>query len=353
MPKILLFGAGSLGIPYAYVLSKAIGQDNVTAVCRSNYAEASRSGFTIHSKLWGDNLHFQPRVARSVAEAVEPSSAADGAEKPVFDYVVVATKALPTSPSIAELIGPAVTQAKTGIVLIQNGIAIEEAYARRYPANPILSAVAYFPATQVSPAVVQHREIETLHVGTYPAEAPAAHKEAAKGFVDLLTRGGATGKLREDVQRERWGKLLVNGVWNPTCALTRLRDRQFIEAGRSLDLEGANASGSGSGSGNAGMGDGLAFVKEVMMEIAAIAQACGYADVNEELVDFQINRAAVRDLPGVQPSMLTDAFEGRSMEVDAIVGNAVRLARKKGVPVPMLKTIYLLANGLSESFAKK
>ncbi|KAI0901807.1 6-phosphogluconate dehydrogenase C-terminal domain-like protein [Annulohypoxylon nitens] len=341
MPQILLFGAGSLGIPYAWVLSKAIGQDNVTAVCRSNYDEASRNGFTIHSKLWGDNLHFKPRVAKTITEAVENAVGEGEGEKTVFDYVVIAAKALPTSPSTAELIGPAVTNGKTGIVLIQNGIAIEDEYARLYPENPILSTVAYFPATQISPGVIQHREIETLHVGTYPASAPIAHKESAEKFVDLLTRGGATGKLHDDVQRERWGKLLVNGVWNPTCALTRLRDRQFIDANRDLDL------------GGSGKGDGLDFIKEVMMEIAAVAQAYGYADVNEELVDFQIGRAAVRDLPGVQPSMLVDVFEGRSFEVDAIVGNAVKLAKKKGVPTPMLKTIYLLANGLSESFAKK
>ncbi|KAI1094588.1 6-phosphogluconate dehydrogenase C-terminal domain-like protein [Rostrohypoxylon terebratum] len=345
MPQILLFGAGSLGIPYAWVLSKAVGQDNVTAVCRSNYDEASRNGFTIHSKLWGDNLHFKPRVARTITEAVDNVAGQSEGGKPVFDYVVIAAKAIPTSPSTAELIGPAVTKGKTGIVLIQNGIAIEDEYATRYPDNPILSTVAYFPATQVSPGVIQHREIETLHVGTYPASAPAAHKESAERFVELLTRGGATGKLHDDVQGERWGKLLVNGVWNPTCALTRLRDRQFIDANRDLEL-GLDGSGSGKG-------DGLGFVKEVMLEIAAVAQAYGYADVNEELVDFQISRAAVRDLPGVQPSMLTDVFEGRSFEVDAIVGNAVRLARKKGVPTPMLKTIYLLANGLNESFAKK
>ncbi|KAI1454980.1 6-phosphogluconate dehydrogenase C-terminal domain-like protein [Annulohypoxylon moriforme] len=346
MPKILLFGAGSLGVPYAWVLSNAIGQDNVTTICRSNYAEASRNGFTIHSGLWGNNLHFQPRVAKSVADAVEHATGkTESEEKPVFDYVVIAAKALPTTPSIAEVVGPAVTKGRTGIVLIQNGIVIEEEYAKMYPDNPILSTVAYFPATQVSPGVVHHKELEVLHVGTYPAEAPAAHKDSAKAFVDLLTKGGATGKLHDDVQRERWGKLLVNGVWNPTCALTRLRDRQFIDANKNLDL-GLDLSGSGKG-------DSLGFIKEVMLEIAAIAQACGYADVNEELVDFQISRAAARDLPGVQPSMQTDAFEGRSMEVDAIVGNAVRLARKKGVPVPMLKTIYLLANGLSESFALK
>ncbi|KAI4868945.1 6-phosphogluconate dehydrogenase C-terminal domain-like protein [Hypoxylon rubiginosum] len=339
MTRALLFGAGSLGVPYSWVLCRAIGESNVTAVCRSNFDEASRNGFTIHSKLWGNDLKCKPRIAKTAAEAAQ--QIASDKQQPFFDFVVIAAKAIPTRPSTAELIGPAVTPGRTGIVLIQNGVGIEAEYAARYPDNPVLSAVAYFPAAQVAPGVVQHREVEMLHVGTYPAAAPAAHKEAARAFVELIGKGGASARLHDDVQRERWGKLLVNGSWNPVCALTRSRDREFIESKKAREEENGE-----------GEDDALGFIRDVMLEIAAVARAHGYGDVDEGLVDFQIGRARARDLPGVQPSMLTDAFEGRSMEVDAIVGNAVRLAKEKGVPVPMLRTIYLLANGLSESFSR-
>ncbi|KAI8963542.1 2-dehydropantoate 2-reductase [Daldinia sp. FL1419] len=339
MPKVLIFGTGSLGTCYAWALSNAVGQDNVTALCRSNYEVASRDGFTIHSNLWGENLSFRPRVARSVAEAVQQLSLDT---QPFFDFIVISAKAVPTNPSIAELINPAVTKGKTAIVLLQNGIGIEEEYARRYPENPLLSTVAYFPATQISPGVVIHKEVEMLHVGTYPTTAPENHKKTGQEFVELLGKGGASAKLHEDIQRKRWGKLLVNSSWNPICALTRLRDREFIEVGLDLGLGTEDK-----------WGDGVRFIKDVMLEIAAVAQAYGYSDVNEEMVDFQIGRAVVRDLPGVQPSMLGDALDNKTMEVDAIVGNVVRLARKKGVAVPMLRTIYLLANGLSESFSRK
>ncbi|KAI1760135.1 6-phosphogluconate dehydrogenase C-terminal domain-like protein [Hypoxylon sp. FL1150] len=339
MPRALLFGAGSLGIPYAWVLSRAIGESNVTAVCRSNFREASRSGFTIHSKILGNDLQCKPRIAQTAADAARQiaSEGENDGQPPFFDYVVVAAKALPSRPSIAELIGPAVTPGRTGIVLIQNGIGIEEEYARRYPQNPVLSTVAYFPATQVAPGVVYHSEVEMLRVGTYPAAAPAAHKDAARAFVDLIRKGGASANLHDDIQPKRWSKLLVNASWNPVCAVTRLRDREFIDSKKPDEKNEEDA---------------LGFIRDVMLEIAAVARACGYSGIDEELVDFQISRARVRDLPGIQPSMLADALESRSMEVDAIVGNTVRLAKEKGVPVPMLRTIYLLANGLSESFSR-
>jgi 2-dehydropantoate 2-reductase len=328
-PRVLVFGAGSIGAVYAWVLSNSIPPSNLTAVCRSNHAEVLKNGFTLNSTLWGNDLKVSPVVARTVSEAVDLSSGAP------FDYVIIASKIIPSHPSAAELIKPAVSKGTT-IVLIQNGIDIESDFARLYPSNPLLSTVVYLPATQVSPGVVQHKEIELLHVGTYPADAPQHSKDAAAAFVDLINSSGATAQLHDDVQAERWSKLIVNATWNPICALARLRDRQFLCSGS----EDSTISD-----------DSLQLIKDAMLEVAAVAQAYGYRNINQEVVEFQVGRAMKRGLPGVQPSMMADALAGKSMEVEAIIGNAVRLAGEKGVPVPVLRTIYLLARGLDRSFA--
>ncbi|KAK7918247.1 hypothetical protein PG985_010121 [Apiospora marii] len=325
-PRILVFGTGSVGSVYTYLLSKAVPSSNITAICRSNYEDASKHGFTINSTLWGNDLNVKPTIARTVEEAVTLSNGE------AFDYVIVCSKALPTQPPTAELIRPAVS-AQTTVVLIQNGISIEEPYAKAFPNNPLLSTVVYLPATQVQPAVVEHKEVELLHVGTYPAVGVStAAKDAAKAFVDLVTAAGATAKLHDDVQAERWTKLLVNASWNPVCALTRCRDVQFL---------------------NSREGEALDFIRDAMREIASVAQAYGYDNVSEEMIEFQIGRALARKAPGVRPSMLGDALSGKSMEVDAIVGNVVKLARRKGVAVPMLRTVYLLASGLDSSFSRE
>ncbi|KAI1282273.1 2-dehydropantoate 2-reductase [Xylaria sp. FL0933] len=330
-PRILIFGAGSIGAVYTLLLSRATPESNITAICRSNYEAASQGGFTINSTILGQGLSVRPQVARSVSEAV--------AQSPLpFDYIIVTAKAIPTTPSIAELIRPAVTPGTTAVVLIQNGIGIEEEYARLYAGDdvPILSTVVYLPATQTAPAVISHRELEHLHVGTYPASGvPETHKRAAQAFVDLLKAAGATSTLHDDIQGQRWGKLLVNASWNPICALTRLRDGQFVESGRKEGEE----------------NEAFIFVRDVMREIASVAQACGYGDVDDKLIDFQLSRMTARGLPGIQPSMMADALDGRSLEADAIVGNAVKIAREKGVNVPLLRTLYLLAQGLSASFS--
>lgn len=40
------------------------------------------------------------------------------------------------------------------------------------------------------------------------------------------------------------------------------------------------------------------------------------------------------------PSMLLDAEKGRPIEVEVIVGSVVRMARNKGVPVPVSRNAF-------------
>lgn len=247
-----------------------------------------------------------------------------------FDFVVVCSKATPGSrPSQAELIESAIGP-KTTIVVIQNGIAVEEEYASLFPANPIVSGVVYLPTTQTAPAVIQHTEVEHLYLGTFPADAPAWHKDAVAEFAAIIQAGGATAEVLDDVQLERWSKLMVNVAWNSTCALTRSRDAQFL-----VSSPGA-----------------LDFVRNVMLEIASVAQAAGYQLVNKEMVEMQLGRALARKQPGIAPSMMADALAGRPMEVEVILGNAVRIAISYAIETPLLNALYVLAKGLDATGAR-
>ena len=324
-PRILIFGSGAVGTVYAYLLSRATSPSHIHCICRSNYTVASTSGFTINSTIFGDNIHFKPNVSRTVADAVASSPLGEK-----FDYIVVTAKAIPSQPSIAEQLRPAVGP-DTTIALIQNGIAIEEPYAELYPNNPLLSCVVYLPTTQTSPGVITHTEIELLHIGSFPST--TLNHPAAESFAKLLNEGGGTTQLHADIQPQRFSKLLVNASWNPICALSLSRDAQFL-ASSPPEIS-------------------LNLIRGLMLEIAALAQACGYTDINADTVEYQIGRAKVRSLPGIEPSMLADANGHARMEVDAIVGNAVRMAEQKGVKTQLLRGVYALLNALDQSFERE
>ena len=313
---MLLFGTGSVGAVYAYLLQK--GGAEVTAVCRSNYDAAKANGFLINSTKYGD-VRINPEVIR------QPSDATGS-----WDFVVVCAKSMPgMKPSQPDIIKSAVGR-DTAIVLIQNGIAIEDEYAELFPGNPILSCVTYLPVTQTSPGVIAHYEVERLQIGTFPADGASAQRKLHE-FVEIMRAGGGNVEVYDDIQAERWSKLVVNAAWNPITALTRSRDAYFLISSP----------------------EALNTVHSVMLEVASVAQAAGYTRIDEKLVEYQLGRAKAREVPGVEPSMMADALAHRAMEVEAIMGNTIKIAKRHNVQTPLLKAIYVLAKALDDSFARE
>jgi 2-dehydropantoate 2-reductase len=310
-PKVLLFGAGSVGAVYLWLLSKVA---DTTAVCRSNYEVVSRDGFIINSSMFGQGIQFKPKVVRSCEEA-----AAEASGMP-YDYIVVCSKAIPGL--VPKLIAPAVTPGKTAIVLVQNGIGIEQEYVDAFKDTPIISAVIYLPATQRPIGVIKHGEIAKLELGAFPS---TASKEYAQRFAGLIQASGGTADCFDDVQPKRWFKLLINASWNPICALTLSKDTNVLES----------------------CSEAPAVLLAVMMEVRDIAGAYGYTITKEE-VEFQLGRAQAR-IPikaGIEPSMLQDVQASRRIEVEAILGNVVRMGKAKGVRCDRLEMLFVLAKTL-------
>jgi 2-dehydropantoate 2-reductase len=322
---VLVFGAGSVGAILLLQLKRA--GCTVTAVCRSNYDVVKEKGFTLRSVRFGNITYRPDHIVRSVDECPKDT---------VYDYVLVTTKCFPGSkPSLADLIRPAlIGRPGTPIALIQNGIEIEKEIADEFPENPILSGVVYLPTTQISPGVIDYPEmLNLLEVGTYPANAPDRHKDAANMLAYLMVQGGGEASSYEDVQRARWTKLLVNASWNPICALSMSTDGDFLLTSEPFAHE---------------------LVWGIMMEIVALATKLGIRGVDEEMARYRLDTATRRAEEGTgrDPSMLQDVKQGRLFEVEAIVGNTVRIGRRHGVSMPRLETVYALAKGRYEALAR-
>ncbi|KAH9213487.1 ketopantoate reductase PanE/ApbA-domain-containing protein [Leptodontidium sp. 2 PMI_412] len=320
MARILLFGSGSIGTAYAFILCRAGAE--VVCVCRSNYEAVKCNGFRIESTVFGNHT-FKPTVVRSVTEAV-------GLKEEAFDYIVICTKSYPGENStVASKISPAMSSHATNIVLIQNGLGIENEFKTYFPSSPIISGVAYMPTTQVSPGFVVHTELERLHLGMFPASNSLTDKSLLEKFANLINKGGATAILHEDVQVQRWKKIIANGTWNPVCALSRCRDVEFLQSS-------AFAS---------------EFIKNAMSEVCMLAESLGYADeINAESIEWQMSRTRARPWPGVEPSMMADMRKGRGMEVEAVIGYMIKMAKENSIAVPRLETLYVLLAGLDFYF---
>jgi 2-dehydropantoate 2-reductase len=295
--KVLIVGAGAIGAFYGGVLARAGCE--VSAVARSDFDAVAGHGYRIESRL--GELSFRP------VELVREAAAYRGPA----DFVLVALK-LVAGLDRAALIGPALA-ANTAIVLIQNGIGIEEELARAFPGHELLSALAYAAVSREAPGCVRHHSQYTrLVLGRYPAGVSAG----AERFGALVKAGGANCVLTEDIVGARWQKCAWNAVFNPVSALGGLGTRDILSGEEQL-----------------------AFVRAAIAEVCAIAAADGHR-LAPDTVQRQIE--GTLRMENYVSSMGQDRLAGRPMETEALLGNVVRAARALGVPAPRLEALYAL-----------
>ena len=182
----------------------------VSLVCRSNYEAIKSRGVMLLTHSYGEYTFHPEGIFKSATEA---ASAQNG--NIIWDYVVVTTKALPRDAnSGANLIKP-VVHPRTTIVLIQNGIGIEDPYREAFPNNVLLSAVTVVSAEQIEQGVVRQNRWTRISVGPFTGGTGPSHggSEKTKQFVRLLKEGGVRDAEECDesgLQFVRWHKIAVS-----------------------------------------------------------------------------------------------------------------------------------------------
>src|SRR5690606_30466245 len=84
--------------------------------------------------------------------------------------------------------------------------------------------------------------------------------------------------------------------------------------------------------------DGRALFHDLMREVAALGRAAG-ADLTDEFLNQQFTFGD--NLPEeMKASMAHDLERGNRLELDWLAGNAVKLGRQYGVPMPANAAIY-------------
>ncbi len=294
-PRILVVGTGAIGGFYGGKLVQAGA--SVSTLCRSDYELVKSKGITVTSTL-GD-FHFTPeKVIRNLGEYGPPP-----------DYILVGLKVLPeidTVEIIKEVVGP-----ETAIVLLQNGVEIEEPVARAFPDNEIISGLAFICVTRTSPGHIDHTDFGRLVIGRFPAGKSAKAEKLATLFND----SGVVCDLSEDVATARWRKLVWNAPFNPISVLGGGVDtKTMVENPESLEL-----------------------ARNVMEEVCLIAAAAGHP-LPGEIVQQNID--GTRVMAPYKSSMLVDFEAARPMEIEAILGNGLRVAKRHDVSAPHMESLY-------------
>lgn len=304
---ILILGAGAVGAFYGSALARQGAQ--VSVVCRSDFDAVTRNGYAIRSPLLGDHDFKPHRVYRDASQ-----------RESAPDVAILTSKVLPTIDRVA-LLRPAVA-AKTAILLIQNGVDIEQDIADAFPGNELLSALAFIAVGRGAPGEVHHQSLGSLVVGRYPkGVAPTAERIAA-----MFEASKVSCKVTDNVVSARWQKAVWNAPFNPISIMGGvLNTAQML-----------------------GSPDAEALVRGAMQEVCDTAAAHGHPQ-HPELIDRMI--ASTRAMPPYKTSMALDYEHGRPMEIEAILGAVVRAGRRAGVATPVLGTIYTIAKMIESKAA--
>ena len=306
--KVLVIGAGAIGAYYGARLSQA-GAD-VSVVVRSDYDELIKRGYYSIKSHQGD-FDFAP------SQIMNNPKNFDG----VADYVIVATKVLPNIDTVALLDG--VVDDSTTIVLMQNGVEIEAIVAESYPNNEIISALCFICVSRIEPGVINHQDYGHLAIGTFPT----GITDKSRLLGAMFNKVGVRCDVSDNAVQARWKKLVWNAPYNPISVLAGcVNTKQIMDNAQTAQL-----------------------VFSVMEEVYEIADALGVG-FDYEFLHQNIEQTI--NMRPYKPSMLLDYEAGREMEVEAILGNAVKAARRAGVATPHMDSVYALLQLVNSKFTK-
>ncbi|KAJ1324939.1 2-dehydropantoate 2-reductase [Microdochium nivale] len=344
---ILVVGAGAVGCFYASRLHHPSHRVYVSLTARSNYSAIAKSGVILETHTFG-NYTFHPHAVFPSVQAAVPGAASEVPTPPPpagWDYIIVTTKALPDKTDDAAMIAPLVSPTSC-IILIQNGVGVEEPYRQRFPNNPIISAVTIVSAEQIKQGTIRQNRWTRMSLGPYayglsgrsgggsssqdePAKLLDRATQAMNSLAEWWTKLGGIRDIEPHTEMElqtiRWHKLCINAAFNPTAVLS-------------------------GGRGNAD----IATDPELREHIAGIMQEVWDAapkvlgrpfDEKEVATPARIIRSNERNT-GSKPSMLLDWEAGRPMELEVILGNPVRIARAAGVSMPRLQSVYAIMKSM-------
>ncbi|KAF9897750.1 hypothetical protein BX616_005055 [Lobosporangium transversale] len=315
--RVLTVGTGAIGAFYSWRLQQS-GGCVVTTVCRSNYEVIKVKGIKIQTAAWDEGPHI-----------FRPDHVVNTVPCETFDFIMVCMKALPQVYNIADIIAPAVNASpNAAIVLIQNGIGIEDPIKARFPRNPILSTIAYIGVTQNEAGVVFHSgHLRDLIIGLFEPVKGVDAKSVLQIFGQLCEKADIGTTITDEIQSYRWRKLVWSVSMNLISILSELRTVSNVLASEKYKQ----------------------LLVTVMEEVVALGSALGY-DVPPTLVGQSI--ATSESLfEGYKASLVVDFEEGRPMETEVIFSNPIKIAEKHQL-THLIPTWYRMHKELFEYLAK-
>jgi 2-dehydropantoate 2-reductase len=294
-PVIAVIGAGAVGGYYGSRLAQH-GQ-NVHLLTRADCNHIRRHGLIIHSHD-GDFSLTPDQI----------SAYDDPRQMPKADLVLVTLKTT-ANDHLHDLIAP-VLKPDTIILTLQNGLGNEELLADLFGRERILGGMAFVCINRPNPGEILHTDHGVIRLG----EPFNFSSDRAQQISHLFNSSNVKCEVLEDMTRGRWDKLIWNVPFNGLGAALDLTTDQII----------SNA-------------NGLALARNLMREVITIAGSLG---IHFDLTVIEAKIRHTQTMGAYKTSMQIDRLMRRPMEIEAIIGNPLKIARINSVSTTYMEMLY-------------
>lgn len=290
--KIGIIGTGGIGGYYGAKLAYA-GKD-VHFLLHSDYDHVKEHGLKVDS-IDGNFQLEHPQIYK------------DTKEMPICDVVFVCLKT--TNNYLLKDLLPPLLKKDSLIIMVQNGLGIEEDIQKMFPENYILGGLAFICTKKAEAGHIEHMDKGKLNIGIYT---PATNKIRVLEVVDALNESGIDAELL-DLETARWSKL----IWNiPFNGLSVVMNAQTDELIKNPDTK--------------------LLVHEIMLEIIRVAHHLGL-NLLPSLADKNIE--STERMRPYSPSMKLDFDSKRELEIFYIYTKPIVAATLAGLEVPRISML--------------
>ena len=287
-----IIGTGAIGGFYGARLARSGAE--VHFLLHSDYDYVREHGLQVDS--CDGNFHLDsPHVYR------------DTREMPQCDVVLVGLKST-NNHMLARLLPPLLRE-DTLVVLIQNGIGVEQDVQRMFPGTWLAAGLAFICSAKTEPGRVSHQCYGSINIANYSCPDP----QPVGQVIAHLHQAGIEAQEVE-YATARWRKAVWNMPFNGMTVALHCQTDELMRHPATRRL-----------------------IREQMMEIVCASRALGVEGVDEPFVEKMLTMTDA--MTPYSPSMRLDWDHRRPMELDYIYTRPLQIAREAGSPMPRLEML--------------
>ena len=290
--KYGIIGTGAIGGFYGGKLARA-GQE-VHFLLHKDYEYVKQNGLQVDS--CDGSFHLDGVNAYN-----------DTAAMPPCDVVLVSLKSV--NNDMLKTLLPPLLHERTLVVLIQNGIGVEEDVQRNFPDVQLAAGLAFICSAKTEPGRVNHQCYGSINLANYSCRDEALMEAVVAEFREA---GIETGFV--EYHEARWKKAVWNMPFNGMTVALHAQTDELLKNPSTRQL-----------------------IRDQMMEVIGAAQHLGVKNVDEAFVEKMIRMTD--EMTPYSPSMRLDYDFHRKMEIYYLYTRPIEIAREAGFRMPKLEML--------------